>query len=393
MSFVLTLISLMLIGDVLWWVYAHGMCRSLKYSTRWRAVVGIFMGMQLGVLLALLGGRLAGHRLDLMLPRAVLVAAYLWHFILLPVAVVWMVLGMGMLGANWMRRRVVTQEVNAPEAGLSRRELLQAATAWAPAVGTTIITGASFAQLNSFRIRKFDLVMPGLPEPLNGLKIAQVSDIHVGQFTSGATLRKIVEATNNLRSDLVLLTGDLINFAMSDLSGALDAVNRMDARYGFHMIQGNHDLIQGRDEFDVRVRKAGVPLLVNESNIVHVRNYPVQLLGLRWGPGRGEDGVATSMEQLTGQLVPGAFPILMAHHPHAFDPAAAAGIPLTLAGHTHGGQIMPFGVGFGPLMYRYWSGLYEKGASKLIVSNGVGNWFPLRINAPAEIVEIVLRRV
>ena len=81
----------------------------------------------------------------------------------------------------------------------------------------------------------------------------------------------------------------------------------------------------------------------------------------------------------------------MAHHPHAFDLAAEAKIPLTLSGHTHGGQIMPAGRGFGQMMYRYWSGLYDKGPSKLIVSNGVGNWFPLRINAPAEIVEITLR--
>ena len=88
-----------------------------------------------------------------------------------------------------------------------------------------------------------------------------------------------------------------------------------------------------------------------------------------------------------------AFPILLAHHPHAFEPAAEAGIPLTLSGHTHGGQlILTKTVGFGPLMYRYWSGEYAKGDSRLVVSNGVGNWFPIRTNAPAEIVHITLRR-
>jgi hypothetical protein len=98
------------------------------------------------------------------------------------------------------------------------------------------------------------------------------------------------------------------------------------------------------------------------------------------------------MLDLLPQRDPAAFGILIAHHPHAFDWAAEAGIPLTLCGHTHGGQLMlspNFGVG--PLLFRYWSGLYEKGSSKLIVSNGVGNWFPLRINAPAEIVHITLR--
>jgi len=83
----------------------------------------------------------------------------------------------------------------------------------------------------------------------------------------------------------------------------------------------------------------------------------------------------------------------MAHHPHAFDAAADAGLPLTLSGHTHGGQLMlNEQLGFGPALFHYWSGLYTRGRSKLIVSNGVGNWFPLRVNAPAEIVHITLRQ-
>jgi predicted MPP superfamily phosphohydrolase len=88
-----------------------------------------------------------------------------------------------------------------------------------------------------------------------------------------------------------------------------------------------------------------------------------------------------------------AFPILLAHHPHAFDAAAEAGLPLTLSGHTHGGQLMlNEQLGFGPAMFRYWAGLYERRESKLIVSNGVGNWFPLRVNAPAELIHVTLRR-
>ena len=81
----------------------------------------------------------------------------------------------------------------------------------------------------------------------------------------------------------------------------------------------------------------------------------------------------------------------MAHHPHAFDPAAAAGLPLVLSGHTHGGQLnLSDRVGFGPLFYRYWSGRYAKPGSRLVVSNGVGNWFPLRVRAPAEIIHLTL---
>ncbi|MEZ0255819.1 MAG: metallophosphoesterase, partial [Chthoniobacter sp.] len=84
--------------------------------------------------------------------------------------------------------------------------------------------------------------------------------------------------------------------------------------------------------------------------------------------------------------------ILLAHHPHAFD--FAADIPLTLSGHTHGGQLMlTKDFGFGPAMFRYWSGLYQKADRALVVSNGVGNWFPVRVQAPAEIVHLTLRSV
>jgi predicted MPP superfamily phosphohydrolase len=108
---------------------------------------------------------------------------------------------------------------------------------------------------------------------------------------------------------------------------------------------------------------------------------------------RGDEAIRTAMDNLLQQRRPDAFPILLAHHPHAFDRAAEAGIPVTLAGHTHGGQLMlSDNLGFGPLMFRYWSGEYGRGTSKLFVSNGVGNWFPLRTHAPAEIVHLTLRR-
>ena len=137
-----------------------------------------------------------------------------------------------------------------------------------------------------------------------------------------------------------------------------------------------------------------------------IRGQDVQLLGLRWGSpsftatrapsrsaDRGDAAIAASFDVVRPLIRPHAFPILLAHHPHAFDVAAAAGVPLTLAGHTHGGQLMLTpNIGFGPMMYRYWTGLYRKGDNALVVSNGVGNWFPLRTSAPAEIVHITLRR-
>ena len=144
----------------------------------------------------------------------------------------------------------------------------------------------------------------------------------------------------------------------------------------------------------MRVRAARLPLLLDESATVLLpgRSSPIQILGMAWS--RSGGSIAGSMSSLMRQRNSNAFPILLSHHPHAFDAAAPANIPLTLSGHTHGGQIMlNERLGAGPAMFRYWSGLYQKpGGSKLIVSNGVGNWFPLRINAPAEILHITLRK-
>jgi predicted MPP superfamily phosphohydrolase len=239
--------------------------------------------------------------------------------------------------------------------------------------------------------------LPGLPPILDGLRIAHVSDIHVGRYTRRGTLPQIVEATNRLKADLVLFTGDLIDLSLDDLDRGIEAMKQHDPRAGFAMIEGNHDLIENPDAFERRTVAAGLPLLVDQTMTIPVRGERIQLLGMRWGGPTGNRRASggqsfhESLQRLLPHREPGAFPIVLAHHPHAFDAAAAAGLPLTLSGHTHGGQLMlSERLGFGPVFFRYWSGLYRKASSQLVVSNGVGNWFPLRVQAPAEIGEITL---
>jgi hypothetical protein len=203
-------------------------------------------------------------------------------------------------------------------------------------------------------------------------------------------LDDIADATNRLRSDLILLAGDLINISLSDLPNALDMVLRLQARDGVYMIQGNHDVIQGPDHFDQAVRRRGVNLLVDDvATITPARmGVPFQLLGTRWTSDLGRD---ESVAYTAALRDPSMFALMLAHHPHSWDIAADAGIPLVISGHTHGGQIMLTNrIGAGPLRFKYWSGRYDRPNSTLIVSNGVGNWFPLRVNAPAEILQITM---
>jgi predicted MPP superfamily phosphohydrolase len=391
-----------LVGDVLWWWLADRRARRLPHALGWRLLVGVFLGGQLALVVWILGERVLAASALGRPPQLLTAAGYLWHLLLLPAGLVLVAIA-GLLFGTWYGGRRLAEWItpgrgasDAPAVGTretaTRRQFLGRLTAVTP----LLLTGAGVAytrtQLREFRIRPLSVALPGLPPELDGLRIALVADLHLGTFTNGQTVQRIVEDTNRLDADLVLLPGDLINHALADLSDALDAVSNMQSRHGAYLCVGNHDLIEDGAEFVRRV-KARVPLLVNEYQVVPIRGQPLQLLGLPWH--RGDALIASSVQELAGQIIPGAFPILLAHHPHAFDAAAAAGIPLTLSGHTHGGQLMlSDAVGFGPLLFRYWSGLYRKPGQQgaaLVVSNGVGNWFPLRTRAPAEIIHLTLR--
>jgi predicted MPP superfamily phosphohydrolase len=396
---------LMLALDVAWWRYADLRLRQLSRHRRsLRALLAVFMAGQLLLLLWSSGSRFLGVGFDHLTPRVLISATYLWHLIVLPCTLLAWIAAIAVTIPGRILRAMRPEKASSPQSEtglpLSRRQLLGAtAIAATPPIFTGGLVAFAAKTVNEFRVNAMTLPIPNLPRDLDGLTIAHVTDIHVGRFTDGKMLRRIVHATNNLRSDLVLMTGDLINNALSDLPAGLDAVRKMDARFGIYNIEGNHDLFDRALEFERQVKASGIPHLIDEAMELNVRGVPLQLLGLRWGVGGprptpgGDEALALTMPRLLAKRRPDAFPILLAHHPHAFDHAAAAGVPLTLSGHTHGGQLMlTRNKGFGPMMYRYWSGLYTKGVSSLVVSNGVGNWFPLRLNAPAEIIHLTLRR-
>jgi predicted MPP superfamily phosphohydrolase len=395
-SFIFTIIGLMISLDLIWWI----VLTRLTNHAIGRVLVSIFMIAMMVGLIAVIAARMSRGDWDRAIPKFAVSAIFIWHFIGLGLlSLIGLVLTPILLGQKIVRiarPAPLKIERSAQASDWNRREFLRFAGAMLPPVFTLSLTGIAMAQLNSIRVRRFVLPIAELPKELDGITIAQVSDMHVGRFTNGNVLQKMVRMVNEMRADLVLLTGDLINDALADLDTGLELTRALEARFGLAIIEGNHDLIENPAEFERRVRASGIPFLLDESAIVDVRGFPVQLLGLSWTRvhGQGRDAaIGAAVKKLLEQREAGAFPILMAHHPHAFDAAAEAGLPLTLSGHTHGGQLMlNEQLGFGPALFRYWSGLYQRDQSKLIVSNGVGNWFPLRVNAAAEIVHLTLRR-
>jgi predicted MPP superfamily phosphohydrolase len=396
MSFIFTIIGTMLGLDAIWW----WLLARLLDRKRWRIALGIFMGGQMIALIWIISSRLLHAGWDRWLPKFAVSAVFIWHFIvlglLLPIGVILLPILFVRTVVRRCRQDRPSHHVPVREPnGWSRREFLRFTAAMTPPLFTLSLSGVAMAQLNHFRVNRFVLPIRDLPPDLDGITIAHVSDMHVGRFTSGKVLRKLVDVVNDLRADLVLVTGDLINDALADLDHGIELVRAMQGHFGLYMIEGNHDLIEDGAEFERRVRLSGIPFLLDQSAIVEVRGTPVQLLGLSWTRAREnrDAAISESVHALLQHRRDDLFPILLAHHPHAFDAAAASNLPLILSGHTHGGQLMlNEQYGCGPAIFRYWSGLYTRGESQLIVSNGVGNWFPLRVNAPAELIHLTLRR-
>jgi predicted MPP superfamily phosphohydrolase len=404
----------LLAGNLFFWWWGDRHLRPLRKAAIWRALLAALVGGQ-SLMLAwwvIFPGTL--RSLGNSFWKPVSAWLYMWHLLVLPTTLLALLFGYCVYWLGSLLTRLVGQGIKtavaidaaepADDSALisvtgpaviypSRRQVLTAAAAFVP---QALLAGTLYhaaRQHGHFRIRNMQIALPQLPKALDGIVLAHVSDTHVGRFVGPKELDAVVAATANLHPDLIVFTGDLIDYNLADLPPALSAMKQLAQIAPLAMCVGNHDLFDDGNAFRNRVRKADVGLMVDEIMPIQIRGEKIDLLGLDWGaPGSPRaDGIQQHMQNLLARRRSSAFPILLAHHPHAFDPAAAAEIPLTLSGHTHGGQIMlthNWGCG---RVYKYWSGLYEKGSSKLIVSNGVGNWFPLRIGAPAEIIRLTLR--
>lgn len=401
----MSLFSLILVSTpiltLLWWGWAHWKLGTTTRSRLWRGLLALFACTHLAGLAWFVAARRFGVTGEP--PRDLIAAVFLWFIVMLPIALSCIAGLVTLHGVMYAYRKVRIQKVAEPGeiANASRRKFLTAAAIAAPPLLQTTSLAWGLSSLDDFRIHRVDVPFAGLPRELDGARLAHVTDTHAGRFVSAELLRKIAEATNDLKADAIFFTGDLIDYSLADLADGAAAIRAMDAPGGVWMCEGNHDLFDGHAEFEKQALKSGINLLLNEQRAIRIRGVDVQLLGQRWGvPGVSRGAMVAEHGVTIGKLAdPSRFSILIAHHPHAFDPARRAGIDLTLAGHTHGGQLNVWpGIGVASLSFDYVSGLYRRpGAggksAACMVSNGVGNWFPLRVNAPAEIVEITLRRV
>jgi predicted MPP superfamily phosphohydrolase len=385
-----------------------------------RVAVGVYTAAMLYPFFAL-----RWHSQD-MLPVTVLVWMMIWHLLLMVLGVAGATIWVVWLVGRVLRPRIQSgvraaalhsqapahaQSLGAAGAGdtpgdpaarrnQSRRTFLATAAGLVPVlvVGGTVAGG--LGQQGRFRVRRIRIRLPRLPKRLRGLTITHVSDIHVGRLFRPGHLPGLVDAVNKLDSDLIAFTGDAVDHSFDYMAAACEALGRMHSRYGRFSVIGNHDLIDSPRQAMDYMRRHEPDFLADACREINVGGERLRIAGLRWRRyDRARRNVPEYLEQVQRMLA-GAdgdvFTLALTHHPHAFDALAVGGVDLTLAGHTHGGQIMltPPGsahpIGGGSLLFRYIWGEYRQGDSAMYVTSGAGNWFPVRINAPAELVQIRL---
>lgn len=270
-----------------------------------------------------------------------------------------------------------------------RRQALARLTAAGVGVTTGVVTGVSLRNaMGEVQVAEQAVRLARLPPALDGLEIAQLSDVHIGASLGEGFLRGIVEKTNRLKPDLIVITGDLVDGSVAQLERHVAPLARLASRYGVYFVTGNHEFYSGADPWCAHLEKLGISVLRNRFVHIGDAGARIQLAGIDDYTKTGGTAVA---RRLAERLDPELETVLLAHQPRSIGDARALGAGVQLAGHTHGGQIYPF-TELVRLTTPYVAGLYRHDEqTQIYVSRGTGFWGPpMRLAAPAEITRLVL---
>ncbi len=250
---------------------------------------------------------------------------------------------------------------------------------------------ARYVEPQSLRVERLSVALPGLPHELEGLRVAQLSDLHLGPLVPLEHVRRAVRLANSLEPDLVVVTGDFVSVAKRFVEPAVRVTRELSAPLGVFAVLGNHDFWVAPRMIAALLRRAGVVVLRNEAATILRGEARLHVAGV--------DDIWAQADDLAKALsgVERDEPtILLCHNPDLALEAASHGVSLLLAGHTHGGQVrLPI---FGPLVVpskygkRWAAGLHRVGAMLLYVNRGVGLIAPpVRFLCPPEVALIELR--
>ena len=243
--------------------------------------------------------------------------------------------------------------------------------------------------------------LPKLPRAFEGFRICQLSDLHIGPFMPADEIRKYAAIANQQKADMIVLTGDFVTFDASTQYAVVEALSGLRAPFGVWASLGNHDAWSGvEDSITELFRRTGVRMLRGPNAPISTGGESFNLIGVdfqsarRFGPSPAVPHLLANIEHIVDR---DRVNILLSHNPDTFDRAAELGIDLSLAGHTHGGQVaLEFispEIAPSRLVTPYVAGWFSKPGGQLYVNRGIGTIFiPMRIGAPPEITTYQLSR-
>jgi predicted MPP superfamily phosphohydrolase len=279
---------------------------------------------------------------------------------------------------------------SAPKFQPKRRRFVQGAGA-AVMAAPFVAAGFGIAARNRFELNVVDIPVPNLPPDLQGLRIVQISDIHLSPFLSEREFARAIDMANEAKPHLTLVTGDLITRTGDPLDACLRQLARLRADAGILGCHGNHEDYCGiKDYVTEQGRRIGIDFLRSRSRVLQFGNAKINFAGVDYQ--RFHHPYLVGAERM---VEPGVLNVLLSHNPDVFPLAAEQGYDVTIAGHTHGGQvnfeILHSELNVARYFTRYVLGLYRRGNASAYVSSGLGTiGVPVRIGAPPEVAVLRL---
>jgi predicted MPP superfamily phosphohydrolase len=272
-----------------------------------------------------------------------------------------------------------------------RRLLLRRGVALAAGAVAVAATGYGIARAyGPLTVNRVPVPLTRLDRRADGLRIALISDLHVGPLYGADQVRRVVETVNGLDADLVALVGDLTSSEAGAVASHAAPLRQLRSRYGAYFVTGNHEYYTGVEEWLAEAEDLGLRVLRNERVEIAHRGGAIDLAGVNDQEGSRYDD-PPDYDAALGDRDPSRPVVLLAHQPVQVHQAAAYGVDLQLSGHTHGGQLVPFNV-MVRLDQPVVSGLATVDGTQLYVTNGAGFWGPpMRVGAPPEVTLIELR--
>jgi uncharacterized protein len=248
-----------------------------------------------------------------------------------------------------------------------------------------------FIQRDDFHLREVNIPIRGLPKELDGLRLVQLSDIHLSPFLSERELARVVDMANGTRADLALVTGDLVTSYRDPLDACIKQLSRLRADGGVIGCLGNHEVYARAEDYTTQhAARFGMRFLRDQSEMIEFRGHSINFTGVDYQRMHDE-----YLQGARKHIRPGMPNILLSHNPDVFRTAAAQGFNLTISGHTHGGQItfeiLDQNLSVARFYTPYVSGLYREGDASVFVTRGIGTvGIPARLGAPPEVALIRL---